>query len=322
MVASAADISCGETIERTIERGGQSDTLAYDGGPGDLLSITVVPVAPSADCAASGLTFDPYWELFAPDGRRVEIPLGDGGRRCLGLVGAASCETAPLDESSEDGPYTLVVTDFGKNCAGTYRLTVENVSGTVDGAGFDPANPPCARFNDKGKLDGTRPITRGDVVSGAIDEIGETDTFTFDGQGETVTIQLAIENSSGGTFDPRWTLFGPDGSAVSDDCSTLTCTRGPLSTGVYTIKVFDSDQNATGDYTLLLQPNDATTTTSTTTSTVPVPESSTTSTTLIGAGPTLYELSRTLRRTTSDFAPAEALGVEFKGWLDLRGNDV
>src|SRR4029077_4418970 len=172
---------CGETIERTIERGGQSDKLAYDGGPGDVLSITVVPVAPSADCADSGLTFDPYWELFAPDGSRVEIPLGDGGRRCLGLVGAASCETAPLDQWSEDGPYTLVVTDFGKNCAGTYRVTVENVSATVNGAPFDPEHPPCSLFNEFGKPAGTQPIARGVPVAGAIDEIGETDTFTFQG---------------------------------------------------------------------------------------------------------------------------------------------
>ena len=210
--------------------------------------------------------------------------------------------------TSEEGRYTLVGTDFGKDGAGTYRLTVENVSATVDGAAFDPANPPGARFNDKGKPDGTQPITRGEIVSGAIDEIGETDTFTFDGEGETVTIQLATVDSSDATFDPRWTLFGPDGSAVSDDCSTLSCTRGPLGSGVYTIKVFDSDQNATGDYTLVLQPQDAPTTTSTTTSTAPPPDSSTTTTTLIGPGPALYQLSRTLRRTTSDFAPAEALG--------------
>src|SRR4029077_1111954 len=169
-------------------------------------------------------------------------------------------------------PSTVRVRAGGKNCAGTYRVTVENVSATVDGAAFDPANPPCARFNDKGKPDGTQPITRGEIVSGAIDEIGETDTFTFDGQGETVTIQLVTVDSSDATFDPRWTLFGPDGSAVSAHGSTLSCTRGPLGSGVYTIKVFDSDQNATGDYTLLLQPQDATTTTSTTTTTAPLPD--------------------------------------------------
>jgi hypothetical protein len=111
--AFAADITCGQTIERTIERGGQGDSVAYDGGPGDVLSITIVPVSPSPDCIASGLTFDPFWELFDPDGRRVEIPLGDGGRRCLGLGGAAACETVPLDEPSDQGPYTLFVTDFG-----------------------------------------------------------------------------------------------------------------------------------------------------------------------------------------------------------------
>jgi cysteine-rich repeat protein len=320
--AFAADISCGQTIERTIERGGQSDFVAYDGGPGDVLSITIVPVSADPDCVASGLTFNPYWELFDPDGDRVPIQIanGDVGRLCPGLSGAASCETTELMESSETGPYTLVVTDSGKNCAGTYRLTVENVSGTVNGVSFDAANPPCARFNDKGKPDGTQPITRGDPVSGAIDEIGETDTFTFEGKkGETVTIVLSLGTSSGGTFDPRWTLFAPDGTAISDDCSTLTCSRtldwkdspDPQgSSGVYTIKVFDSQEDAVGDYTLTLQPQDATTTTTTTTTT-PVP-SSTTTTTMPNdavAGPAPYDLSKTLRRTTSSFAPAEKLGT-------------
>src|SRR5262245_25228811 len=309
--ALAADIECGQTIERTIERSGQSDTLAYDGGIGDVLSITVVPVAPDTDCVARGLTFDPYWEIFDPDGRRVQIPLGDGGRRCLGLGGAAACETAPLDESSENGPYTLVVTDFGKNCGGTYRITVENVSGTVDGIAVDPANPQCARFNDKGKPDGTQPITRGEPVSGAIDDVGETDTFTFAGQqGETVTIQLTPGTSNGGMFDPRWTLFGPDGSAVSDDCSTLTCARGPLTAGTYTIKVFDSDENATGDYTLLLQPQDQPTSPTTSTTTTSTPSLTTTTTLLqIVSGQSLYDLTSTLRRTTSSVAPAERLGT-------------
>ena len=310
-LAPAADITCGQTIERTIERSGQSDTLAYDGGVGDVLSITVVPVAPDPGCVVSGLTFDPYWEIFDPDGRRVQIPLGDGGRRCLGFGGAAACETAPLRESSENGPYTLVVTDFGKNCSGTYRITVENVSGTVDGAAVDPANPQCALFNEKGKPDGTQPITRGEAVSGAIDDIGETDTFTFAAQqDETVIIQLALGTSSGGTFDPRWTLFGPDGSAVSGDCSTLTCTRGPLTAGTYTIKVFDSDENATGDYTLLLQPQDQSTTTTTTTSTTSLPSLTTTTTLVqIDPGQALYDLTSTLRRTTSSFALPEQLGT-------------
>ena len=220
--AWAQDILCGQTIERTIERSGQSDSLSYEGGTGDVLAITVVPVSQPPDCVASGQVFNPYWEFFDPNGNRVAV-LSSDGRRCLGLDGVASCETTqlPLTASPDTGFYTLVVTDTGKNCAGTYRVTVENVSGTVDGAPVDPANPQCARFNDQGKPDGTQPITRGEPVGGAIDEDGETDTFTFEGTGgETVTIAL-----SDVTFDAHWTLFGPDGNAVSDDCSTLSCNR-------------------------------------------------------------------------------------------------
>jgi cysteine-rich repeat protein len=314
--AFAADISCGQTIERTIERSGQSDTLSYDAGYGDVLSITIVPVSSDdPGCAPSdptGPNFDPYWELFDPGGRRVQI-LSSDGRRCPGVGTPAACETAEL-EPTDTGPYTLVVTDSGKNCSGTYRVTVENVSDTVDGADVDPANPQCARFNDKGKPDGTQPIMRGEPLGGAIDEIGETDTFTFEGQpNEPVTIRLAT--STGGTFasDLRWTLFGPDfdsngSNAVSGDCSTLECSRTLGSAGVYTIKVFDSNEDATGDYTLTLQPEDATTTTTTTTTT-PVP--STTTTTMqgdVGTGQGPYVLSKTLRRTPSSFAPPEKLG--------------
>jgi len=321
-VALAADIECGQTIERTIERAGQSDTLAYNAGSGDVLSITVVPVSADADCVANGQVLNPYWELFDPDGNRVPL-LSSDGRRCLGLEGAAACETTKLTESSPE-PYTLVVTDTGKNCAGTYRVTIENVSPTVDGEPVDPAAPQCARFNDEGKPDGTQPIGRGDPIAGAIDEFGETDTFTFEGQqGETVDIVLAT--STGGTFaqDLRWTLFGPDfdsngSNAVSGDCAptcvsgvctSVDCLRTLGSAGVYTIKVFDAQEDGSGDYTLVLQPQaESTTTTTTTTTTLP---SLTTTTTLlqINSGQTLYDLTSTLRRTTSSAAPAERLGT-------------
>ena len=219
----------------------------------------------------------------------------------------------------------MVVTDFAKNCAGTYRVTVENISPTVDGVPVDPANPQCARFNDLGKPDGTQPITRRDPVGGAIDEIGETDTFTFEGQqGETVEIVL-MPKEQRGTFAQslHWALFGPDfdstgSNAVSDDCTptcddsgdcTSDCSRTLGSAGVYTIEVFDSDENATGGYTLTLNPQDTTTTTTTPTTTTSAPSSTTTTTMQIGAAAeqTLYELAKTLRRTP--FSSAERLGT-------------
>jgi cysteine-rich repeat protein len=324
---SAQDIMCGQTIERTIERSGQSDTLAYDGGIGDVLSITIVPVSQPPECVANGQTFNPYWEFFDPDGNRVPL-LSPDGRRCLGLDGVASCVTKqlPLTASSDSGFYTLVVTDTGKNCAGTYRVTVENVSPTVDGQPVDPAAPQCARFNDNGKPDGTQPIGRGDPIGGAIDEIGETDTFTFEGQqGETVEIVLAT--SDGGTFAQflHWALFGPDfdstgSNAVSGECAptcddsgvctSVDCTRTLGSAGVYTIEVFDAQANATGSYTLTLSPQDATTTTTTPTTTTAAPSTTTTSLPPGSAAEqTLYELVKTLRRTPSSFALAEKLGA-------------
>src|SRR5262249_25996571 len=124
--ALAADMECGQTIERTIERGGQSDPLAYDGGIGDVLSITAVPVAPDTDCVARGLTFDPYWEIFDPDGRRVQIPLGDGGRRCLGLGGGGAGGAPTLDGSSGDRAHTPVGPPLRKKRRGPHRRTVRD----------------------------------------------------------------------------------------------------------------------------------------------------------------------------------------------------
>lgn len=90
-------------------------------------------------------------------------------------------------------------------------------------------------------------ITCGQTLLGEISVLEETDTFTFTAQaGEVVSITTAEVTDPSGSFQPTWQLFAPDGHQVGFTCFGQ-CESEPLpANGTYTIKVFDSSDNATG----------------------------------------------------------------------------
>src|SRR5262249_61071265 len=105
-------------------------------------------------------------------------------------------ETLPLPTSDT---FTLSIRDNNHNAAGAYNVTLEAVSATANGQlnGPPAAVPACAQINQNGKPDGTQLIDRGQLIGGAIDGPGETDTFTFAGTaGQAGTIGLPT--ASGG----------------------------------------------------------------------------------------------------------------------------
>ncbi len=298
---AATVLRCGETREQAITS--KFDFLTFDAEAGEAVSITVA-TAPGQDA-----NFAPEFQLEDPDADSVFFT--DGSRICRSVV--HQCE-AILPAT---GTYTITVNDDGKKQTGTYFITLEAVSATAQGLPNGPSDEPgegptCRRVNDLGKADGTQPIAIGVPAGGALDVVGETDTFTFlAAAGQLVALTLEPVTPLPEGFDPRWKLFAPDGTALGGDCSAgETCARGPLAAdGVYTAKVFESDFDTTGDYTLVLSnPDLPTTTTSTTTSTTTLVGAGTSTTTTLFGGETLYELSRVLRRTTA-LTPAEELGT-------------
>src|SRR5262249_58715480 len=113
-------------------------------------------------------------------------------------------ETLPLAASDT---FTLSIRDDNHNAAGAYNVTLEAVSATANGQlnGPPAAVPACAQINQNGKPDGTQLIDRGQLIGGAIDGPGETDTFTFAGTaGEAVTGGLATRPGGGPSFRHAW----------------------------------------------------------------------------------------------------------------------
>jgi cysteine-rich repeat protein len=301
-LAYADDIICGETLTRLIDDRGVEDDLTFTALQGEVVSVTV------AAAAGQPFKFDPQWQITDSDGHKV--PLANDDTRCGSTE--HQCETLRFEASDT---YTLSVRDDNHNAAGIYNVTLEAVSATANGAlNGPPAQvPACARLNQSGKPDGTQLIERGQLVGGAIDAFGETDTFTFAAAaGDVVTIGLATGGSPADSFDPAWKLFDPNGAIVGGGDQgivycTDSCDRGPLpATGIYTIKVYDFGYDGAGDYTLLLQ-NTAVTTTTTVTTTTETPASTTTTLLPAGTAP-IYELAKTLRRPR-DLGPAEELGA-------------
>jgi hypothetical protein len=89
----------------------------------------------------------------------------------------------------------------------------------------------------------------GDLETGKIDIIGDTDVFNFDGrQNEDVSITVSRRSGDG---LPCWQLFDPDGTSVTSACGQRTAALPK--TGKYTIKVYELGNNQVVDYTLSLQ---------------------------------------------------------------------
>jgi hypothetical protein len=99
--AMAQAIGCGATVERTLTSGADTDLFAFNGLPGEMVSITV---------AEDGNTtfFNPRWRLF--DGNASPVAL-------VGQPGQTVLRRAMRSRASADGP----VTGSGGRCTSTCR---------------------------------------------------------------------------------------------------------------------------------------------------------------------------------------------------------
>ena len=207
--ASAA--VCGETVSGSISAPGEVDTYPVQLAAGDVVSLTI---------GQSGAKpfFAPRVELRTASNLRVQF---DGGQNDCGPTEA--CVSAPIPAS---GTYTLRVFD-PPNGVGNYGVTFETLSGGWNGASNAPPAPVCGA-----PADGTRALACGDTIVGAIDVIGDSDTYTF----------LASAGDRIGVHgDIGLELFAPGGARVgfeggSPSCAT-NCASDPLpADGVYTLR--------------------------------------------------------------------------------------
>ena len=205
-------LRCGETVAGTLAAG-EVDYFTFAARAGDAVRIH----APGPALAAPA--------LVAPSGAVVSA-------------------TAALPET---GVYTIVL---AAGAGGSYRLTLEAVSGSANGGGNGWPPLVCSQ----GISDGSREIACGQTLPGTLDLVGDTDTTVFLAEpGDVVT--LAVNDGVSG-FDPVAELFAPSGAPVLLSGEAVcgpseSCVSPPLpAAGAYTIRVREPGAATTGAYTL------------------------------------------------------------------------
>jgi hypothetical protein len=216
-VAGAPRLRCGETVVGELGAGGAA-SFEFPARAGDVVRL---------HAAGSAL---PTVTLRAPDASPIP-------------------PTSPLPLS---GVYTV---ELGGGAAGGYGLTLEGVSGSINGGGNGWPPLVCG----SGVPDGALSIACGQTRGGALDVVGDSDVYSFLAEsGDLVTITIGDVVPG---FDPQAELFAPGGAllALSDQPAcrpSQACASGPLpAAGVYTIRVWQPSALTTGAYTLELARN-------------------------------------------------------------------
>lgn len=210
----AQPLPCGETMLRSLDAGGDTDSFAFDADAGEAVAITV------GKEDGSDVQFFPRWELFGPSGE----PLGE--------VCFNQCEHA----LTLSGTYTVKVFDNNNAENGNYSLTMQGISATLDGTAA------CGEA-----------IAYDDPILDSVEAGGDTDAFRFEADsGDAISLAIAKTGGSDVHFLPHWRLFDPHGEPVGDLCSTGQCQRHLTAAGIHTAKVFDNNYAETGNYSFTL----------------------------------------------------------------------
>jgi hypothetical protein len=206
--AALPRLRCGETVAGTLAAGGTA-SFEFPAQSGDVVRI---------HAAGSAL---PALALRAPDASLV----------------------SPTDPLPQSGLYTI---ELGAGAAGGYGLTLETVSGSINGGGNGWPPLVCGSSIPDGSLS----IACGQTRSGALDVAGDSDVYTFLAEaGDVVTITLA---DSVADFAPVAELYAPGGAPLGPACGpNASCVSAPLpAAGAYSIRVVQPGAAATGAYTL------------------------------------------------------------------------
>lgn len=211
LLASASPAAeCGETLSGTISSPGELDTYTLQLAAGDVVGVTVSPRI-GFEFAANVLILT-----------QASQPLRFGS--ALNCAAGSVCTTVPAPAS---GPYRVIVSGNSSGPSATYAVTVEVLSGSWNGASNAPPAPACGAV-----ADGMRVVGCGEPISGTIDALGDSDTYSF----------LASAGDRVGLHgNATLELFAPGGAPVGFDGGSLTCTTPCASaalpaTGVYTVR--------------------------------------------------------------------------------------
>jgi len=187
------------------------------------------------------------YQFAAEAGDVVRIHAAGAAFPSLALLAPDLSPLSPDDPLPQSGVYTVEVT---AGAAGGYGLTLEATSGSINGGGNGWPPLVCG----SGVPDGSLAIACGQTRGGALDAVGDSDTYSFLAEaGDVVTI--AVNDSISG-FDPVAELFAPGGAPLVLSGESVcgpseSCTSAPVpSAGAYTILVREPSGTALGAYSV------------------------------------------------------------------------
>ncbi|HED33795.1 MAG TPA: hypothetical protein ENJ08_06205 [Gammaproteobacteria bacterium] len=202
------------------------DRFSFNGSANDLVRINVLSTS-------NGL--GPNLEIRDPNGAIIVNGAADGAA-CNSVF---TCSFSLDINLPEDGSYSLAISDTGTNNTGNYTMTIERLL-------------PAASLP---RLDYDAPVS--DTLAPATD----MDNFAFYGTAGT-RVRFNVLSTSNG-LGPTFEIRDPNGSLVVNgvadaaSCnSVFTCSFSvdfaPLSSGFYSLVLYDTGNNNTGNYQLSL----------------------------------------------------------------------
>lgn len=234
--STRARIAPGQTLNGSLEYGGDTDWFRLSVRPGQMYHISLDGVG--SDTAKLG---DPLLILHAADGSEITRN-DDAPSTSTGSEEQASTLNSRIDYvSTTRADVFIEARGFGDDATGTYALHVE--------AAPLPPDDAAAAANTRGR------VTVGQSTHGNIDYPGDVDWFKVSltaGQVYRFRLDGAADHGIG---DPVLRLLGADGAELASDDDSGEGLNSYLEftaprTGDYFLEAKSFDDTATGGYTL------------------------------------------------------------------------
>ena len=223
--AKTGELAVGDT---TLDTGEYIDVHTFEGLPGQQVRIDLASTA-----------FDPYLVVLAPSGEKTE------NDDAPGLPGHSLVELT----LTEVGTYSVGVTSYKAGETGSYQLTIGQEAAA-------PRSEPTQR--DVGRLALRVPVTGALEASDSVLDTGERwDSWSFDGvAGQAVRLDMAST-----AFDPYLGLVLPSGEVIQNDDWEGSSSQSRIAlvlpeAGRYRVVATSYRPGVTGDYRLVLQPDE------------------------------------------------------------------
>ncbi len=201
-----------ETKSGTISGAGDFDVFTFQGAYGDRVLIDAINTA--------GAGFNTFIALYPPNGAgNLTYTTGD-----------------KIDaQLTVSGTWSIVIEDNGLDTAGSYQMSLLNIT----------AGPLKATGDNDGG-----PIVSDEIKNGQFQQPVDFDAYTFNGiAGQRVAITAVA--TGGGLQNTNLTLYPPGGGIAENTTSTGDVIDFQLTyTGTYTVVVEDYNNDNAGAYTI------------------------------------------------------------------------